>query len=434
MSGKVGRLWGAPGEGKVERYDVVIIGAGMVGSALGCALGQAGFRVALVDPRICPPFRADEPPDIRVSALSPATIEYLDSLGAWSVIKSMRLCPYRKMAVWEQLAAEPKAHNSKPMNRTTFDCREIGHEQLGYIVENNVIRQALHHVLLKQAKVELYSPALPAAFEEGEDGPSVRLDSGETLHAQLVVGADGADSLIRQQAGIGLSSAEYEQRALVATVEICSGPLDITWQAFTPTGPKALLPLPSVGGKHYASLVWYNSPQAVDDLRRLADEAFLEAVRRAFPPELPDIVRLLQRSSFALARRHAKRYFCGGAVLVGDAAHTVNPLAGQGVNLGFADAQCLGDLLIRQHDRGSAFAQPSVLRRYERARYRENLYMQMILDGFYHLFSNNITPVKLARNIGLAVAARFPFGRRQVMRYAMGIRTVGKADRVARRP
>ncbi|CAM3501568.1 UbiH/UbiF/VisC/COQ6 family ubiquinone biosynthesis hydroxylase [Parendozoicomonas haliclonae] len=403
-------------------YDVIIAGAGMVGAAIGCALGQAGMRVALFDPALPEAFDSNSQPDIRVSALSPASISFLDKLGAWSAIKDMRTCPYRRMAVWEKLhdPLSGKLVTSR-FNQTMFDCKEVGTEELGFIVENRVTQLALHAVLKNIPNIELIAPAKPASVNMAGEYAVVTLDNGTSLRAKLLVGADGANSFVRRSCNIGLASEDYEQRALVATVEIPEGPLDITWQAFTATGPLALLPLPECGGKHYASLVWYNLPENINRLMSLSGAEFLDDVRSHFPEELPEMHSLIERGFFPLTRRHASTYIKEKVVLVGDAAHTINPLAGQGVNLGFQDAATLSETVIEAYKAGEAFGSHSVLAGYEKKRRPENTQMQKVMDVFYHLFSNDNMPLKVARNIGLTLAGNFPYGRKKVMRYAMGL-------------
>ncbi len=404
------------------KYDVVIAGAGMVGAAIGCALGRAGMRVALIDPAIPEPFVVDSAPDIRVSALSPASVSFLQQLGAWSYIEAMRLCPYRRMAVWEKLQ-EPlsKRQLSSRFNQTMFDCHEVGADELGFIVENRVTQLGLYEVLKTLSSVEMITPARPVDVHVSDNGVVVTLDNKQVVHGRLLIGADGANSFVRRFCGIGLSSEDYEQQALVATVEIPTGPLDITWQAFTPTGPLALLPLPACDGRNYASLVWYNHPENIKALMMLSGAEFLMEVRSHFPEELPEMLNLVERSSFPLTRRHASSYIKEGIALVGDAAHTINPLAGQGVNLGFQDASALSDIIVTAYRGDQNPGALAVLAQYEKERRPENVRMQRVMDLFYHLFSNEHLPLKIVRNIGLGLAGNFPYGRKKVMGYAMGL-------------
>ncbi len=258
---------------------------------------------------------------------------------------------------------------------------------LGILLKTGVTQLALHQVLSTYDNIELLCPSSPQKLSLNQSSPALTLDNGEEITGKLIIGADGANSFIRQQAGIGLSSEDYEQRALVATVEIPAGPLDITWQAFTATGPLALLPLPSIlsnvdGCKSYASLVWYNQPEAVAELMDQSGEQFLESVRKNYPEELPELLDLVERGWFKLTRRHASTYVKKGVVLVGDSAHTINPLAGQGVNLGFQDAACISGLIVEAWENGQDIGDISILEKYEIKRRPENRKMQMIMGWF----------------------------------------------------
>jgi len=403
-------------------YEVIVLGAGMVGASVACALGQAGMRVALVDSAFPSSYVPSSVPDVRVSAISPASADFLRGLGVWSAIEAARCCSYRELAVWEELTTPPpfRSFSARRWNRTLFDSREAGVDSLGYIVENHIIQQALHQVLSCLDNVDVLIPAVARRVSRDARQVSVRLGENTELVGRLVVGADGAGSFVRRESGIGAFSMSYQQRALVATVSLASAPPDRTWQAFRATGPLAFLPLASSGGTSYASLVWYDLPESVSRLVALAPTAFLDAVRQAFPEELPDMTGLVERRSFPLACSHAHHYVRQGVVLVGDAAHTINPLAGQGANLGFQDAVTLARILERGWRQGRDIACVSLLEEYEKLCRPRNLLMQAIMDGLYRLFSNDALSLKVVRNLGLAVAGRFPAGRRQVMRYAMG--------------
>ncbi|MCK5894264.1 MAG: FAD-dependent monooxygenase [Endozoicomonadaceae bacterium] len=409
-----------------RRYDVIVVGAGMVGSAVGCALGRQGMSVALFDHALPSAFSPDQPPDLRVSALSPATEYFLRDIGAWSQMETMRMCPYRRMAVWEKLHAPltGKEILQRP-NQTLFDCRDLSVDQLGFIVENRVTQLAIHQVIDQLKRVDFFCPSVidDICWESGE--ATLTLKDGAIFEAPLVVGADGAHSQVRQLAGIGLNSEDYTQQALVSTVEIASDQLDITWQAFTPTGPLALLPLSDdANGRSYASMVWYNLPKEVQRLKALSDDAFLNEMVQTYPAELPVIKQLLERGSFPLTKRHALSYVKPGIALVGDAAQTINPLAGQGVNLGFQNVATLVDIISRAYQKKSPFGELAVLNEYERIRRPANRRMQWVMDAFYYTFSNDYVPLKLLRNIGLSVAGRCTLGQKQVMKYAMGLKGI----------
>ncbi|WP_165857381.1 FAD-dependent monooxygenase [Marinobacter sp. JSM 1782161] len=404
-----------------QTFDVIIVGAGMVGAALANGLGRAGLTVALLDRQTPPAFHADETPDLRVSALSAGSEAYLERLGAWSRIHAMRLTPYARLSVWD--ATEHPLSRLLPPGRlrTTFDAAPLGRDHLGHIVENRVTQAALWDQAGSINTISRLTPVEIDSVSESGEGVHLHLADGTQLQGQLLVGADGAQSAIRQMAGIGVTRDQYGQQALVASVRYAGAPQDITWQAFHPSGPRAFLPLHADGDHSWASLVWYDSPARIAELRQLPDDAFLAEVARAFPADLPPLQALAGRGSFPLARQHAKTYASGRTVLVGDAAHTINPLAGQGVNLGFQDAEALQQLLVEARRAGLPLSDTALLQRYEARRRPANQRMMLAMDLFYHAFSNRLPPLHLARNLGLALANSLPFARHQVARYAMGI-------------
>ena len=391
------------------RYDVLIVGGGMVGSALACALGQSGLSVGVLESRLPEAFSPEQPHDLRVSALSIASERFLHNIGAWEGISSRRSCPYKRMKVWE---------SSSRQGATEFDAAESGYTHLGHIVENRIVQLALLERVRQLDNVDLISPARTRRIDYSPGATLLELDNGEQVVGRLVVAADGGDSMVRQAAGIGVTKWDYHQQALVAGVTTAYGQEDITWQQFTPTGPLAFLPLSG----HNASLVWYNTPDEVKRLRALPDELFLEQLHASFPAELGQITALQGRSSFPLRRQHAQQYALEGLVLVGDAAHMIHPLAGQGVNIGLLDAAALAEVLLAAHAQGEAIESLATLGLYEQQRRRHNLLMMQVMDGFYHVFSNDIAPLKLLRNLGLGLAGRVPPARKRVMEFAMGIR------------
>lgn len=391
------------------RYDVLIVGGGMVGSALACALGDSGLSVAVLERQLPRSFDPAQLHDLRVSALSIASERFLENIGAWEGIRSRRNCPYRRMKVWER---------SSTAAATEFDAAEIGHDHLGYIVENRLIQIALLDRLKDFANIDLISPAPTARIDYSPGATLVQLEDGNELIGRLVVAADGGDSRVRQAAGIGVTKWDYEQQALVASVTTAYGQQDITWQQFTPTGPLAFLPLSG----NNASLVWYNTPNQVKRLQALPDTQFLEQLLATFPAELGCITQIQGRSSFPLRRQHAQQYVKEGVALVGDAAHMIHPLAGQGVNIGLLDAASLAEVLLAAHVAGESLCSLDVLSRYEKQRRRHNLLMMQVMDGFYRVFSNDIGPLKMLRNAGLGLAGRLPPARNRVMEFAMGLR------------
>ena len=388
-----------------QEYDVLIVGGGMVGATLACALGDSHLRVGLLEENPPPAFEADQPHDLRVSAVSVASANILKTVGAWSGIAQRRLCPYRRMRVWED------------GGDVEFCSDEINEPVLGHIVENRIIQLSVLDRAKEFSNVDLITGVKTQSVRYNANGSTVTLDDGRTLHGRLLVAADGGFSKVRQSAGMGVSGWDYEQHALVLTVDTASGQQDITWQRFTPQGPQALLPL---DGPH-ASLVWYNTPEEVARLKTLSDDQLLAALEATFPACLGEITKITARGSFPLRRQHALRYIKTGVALIGDAAHMIHPLAGQGVNIGLLDAAALAEVLIGAHKAGEDIGSESVLGRYERMRRKNNLLMMTVMDAFYRAFGNSSGPVRVLRNLGLGLAERLKPAKKIAMSYAMGI-------------
>lgn len=408
-----------------QTFDFIVVGAGMVGAAIANGLADRGHTIALIDQDHPPAFDDHEAPDIRVSALSVGSEHYLRELGVWHHMLAMRGTPYRRLSVWEARGHPVSQWLPGEPPRTTFSAADLKTDHLGHIVENRVTQGALWRKAEQQDTIALFAGASVDTLQDDGENARVTLSDGQLIHGRLVIGADGAASRVRQLAGIGVTRDQYQQQALVASVRYRGAPQDITWQAFHSTGPRAFLPLHDAGpdhaGESWGSLVWYDDPAVHANLKSLSEADFLARVQSAFPQELPPLTALAARASFPIARQHAHHYFQGRVVLVGDAAHTINPLAGQGVNLGFQDAQCLQHLLDNARRTGQDPASPSVLAQYEERRRPANRRMMLTMDAFYHLFSNNRTPLWAARNLGLGLAQTLPFARNRVARYAMGL-------------
>lgn len=385
--------------------DITLIGGGMVGAAAACRLAQSGLTVVVVEAHAPQPFDPDQPMDLRVSAISPASIGLLQACGAWESVLAMRACPYRRLETWE---LEGMA--------TRFAAEQLGVSELGYIVENRVLQLALWQQLQRLPNVRLQVGAQLSALEQRPEGIVCTLSDGRQITSRLLLGADGAQSRTRELAQIGLTSWDYRQACLLINVDIAGGQQDITWQQFTPRGPRAFLPL---AGSH-GSLVWYDTPERVRELQALPLPQLAEQVRREFPERLPEF-SVTAAGSFALTRRHAQRYVSGRVVLLGDAAHTIHPLAGQGVNLGFKDVTALCQPIASALQAGRAWDDPALLLGYERQRRRDNLLMQTAMEGFYLTFSNDLPPVRLLRNMGLLLAEHGGPLKRLALRYALGL-------------
>lgn len=392
----------------MQSTDIIVIGGGMVGSLTAVALAECGFDVVLVE-RQWPDAFSGGAYDLRVSAISHATQRMFEVVDAWSGMQAMRVCPYARMRVWEADA------------ETEFDSDSIGRAQLGHIVENRVIQLAL--LTRAQERLNVICPASIESLTHSADGVTVRLDNGQMLTANLVVAADGARSVVRDLAGISAHGEAYDQHALVASVTTALPQQDITWQRFTVNGPQAFLPL--TGNR--ASLVWYQRADFIAALKSLTDEEFIDALHQQFPAELGQIHSIQGRGSFPLSWQHADSYVKPGVALVGDAAHSVHPLAGQGVNMGMLDAAALVDVIAGagRHDIGSL----RVLRRYERWRKSSNEMMIRFLDGIQRSFQPDeseagllpASAIKIARRLALGAAHHVGPLNKQCIKVAMGL-------------
>lgn len=386
----------------VQQFDISIVGGGMVGAAIALALSQAGLQVALIERQSVSEFDSQSPADIRVSSINLASEAWLSQLGAWQALKQMRLCPYQRLQAFEQ-----------PHSIVTFNAADIKRSHLGHIVENNLLQLALWQQF--GANVRLFCPSSVTALQQSADSATLTLDSGEQLSCKLVVAADGGNSQLRQLAGIGTNGWQYSQACLVALVNTAYPQQDVTWQQFTPSGPKAFLPLCGQQG----SVVWYEEAAKVKQLAALTPAQLTHQLQKAFPAQLGK-VEVVASSWFPLARLDANRYYVGRVVLAGDAAHTINPLAGQGVNLGFADAKLLTELIIDARRHNSDIGSAQLLQSYQRKRKPANLLMMSAMDGFYQVFGKDITPVRKLRQLALSVAARSTMLKTLVARYAVG--------------
>ncbi|MEM7206971.1 MAG: UbiH/UbiF/VisC/COQ6 family ubiquinone biosynthesis hydroxylase [Pseudomonadota bacterium] len=390
-----------------ERTDIAIIGGGMVGGMLACALGDSHYRVIVLEAGSQPSFAPTDDYSLRVSALSLASQRMLECTGAWAGVIDRRACPYRRMRVWDGTGS----------GQTDFDSGNIAETHLGHIVENHVLQLALYERAVEFENIEWRSGSRLENIDVSDESARVTLDSGGSFDAKLIVGADGARSLVRSLCGIEAVGSVYEkQHALVATVETDEGQQDITWQRFVPAGPQALLPLCG----HRASIVWYNTPEEVARIKTLSDDEFIAEMQEAFPAELGDVNLIVGRGSFPLSYQHATHYVKPRIALIGDAAHSIHPLAGQGVNLGLLDAATLAEVLLGQKGKGDA-GSLLALRRYERWRKTQNIAMQSLIDGIYKAFDAQQTPIKFARNALLNAANEISAINRLCMRYASGV-------------
>lgn len=390
-----------------HEFDLIIVGAGVVGAALAAALCDTGLRIAVLDAREPPRFDPHAEWDLRVFALSPASRNLLDSLGVWQTLPADRICAYTAMHVWDA-TGHGQVH---------FDCAEVGEPALGYIAESRLLQFGLWARLQHARHLTAIYPAEPEALDFGPQQVVVTLKGGERLHARLLVAADGAESAVRKLAGIQTIGVVYDQQAIVAHVRTEKYHRGTAWQRFQPTGPIALLPL--ADGR--VSVVWSLDQGYAVKVRALDDKQFCHAVMESSAAVLGRITATTKRAAFPLQRLRVREYVRARLALVGDAAHAVHPLAGQGVNLGLLDVAALSVIIRAASARERDIGDLAVLRRYERARKGDNLAMIMALDGFKRLFSNEIRPVALLRNAGLSAVNRFRPLKSAFMRRAMGL-------------
>ena len=379
----------------MKNYDITIIGAGIVGLSLANSLTESGLRIALIDPRDLNSLPPLQDYDLRVSAITPASTRIFKRLNVWHLIEQQRVTPYHAMRVFDAEAD----------GEISFSSYLFGQAYLGHIVENSVIIRALFQRLQVFPNIDCYFNQQAETLE----GKELQLKSGESLTSDLIVGADGANSWLRQQAGFELKERAYGHQAIVATVKTERPHANTAWQNFHHTGPVALLPL---SDPHYSSLVWSSS----EDLMPLSDEDFSRQLSREFPDDLGEINLASQRLAFPLRYRHAKTYIKPGIALVGDAAHTIHPLAGQGVNLGLLDAACLSEAVSKARD----INDPRLLRRYNRHRQGHNRLMATSMDAFKYLFASHQPSLIMARNQGLNTINQLPMIKQHVINVAMG--------------
>ncbi|MBT8149698.1 MAG: UbiH/UbiF/VisC/COQ6 family ubiquinone biosynthesis hydroxylase, partial [Gammaproteobacteria bacterium] len=362
--------------------------------------------------------------DSRVSALTQASCDFFAQLGVWPRIEALRSCQFQRMQVWD----------ARGTSAIGFDADAIGAKQLGYIVENRVLTAALHATLRQREQVSIIDGVsmtqlqLPASSAVADSG-CIQLDNGDSLSARLIVAADGAASPCRDALSMPLRQWDYGQDAIVCSVEMAKPHQCTAWQIFTEEGPLAFLPLARAGERGLAvqqqsrlcSIVWSQRRPRAEALMALDDDAFKQELARALEHRLGQVVTLSPRYSFPLRQQHAIEYVREGFALIADAAHTIHPLAGQGINLGFADVKALAGILDNAVASGHAPGELAVLKRYQRERKTENLAMMAIVEGFKQLYDAPVPlPLLWLRNWGMHSVDQQAWLKNRILKYAMG--------------
>lgn len=407
----------------MKNFDCAVVGGGMIGAASALALSQLGLTVALIEQSEPNSFDKSQGLDLRVSAISLASEYLLAQLGAWEQVKKWRACPYKRLGVWEDEYAY-----------TEFNANDIDQNHLGHIVENRLIQLSLWQQIQTQKNIQLFCPEKLISLKQGNEKATLVLEKF-SITAKLVIAADGANSQVRQFVNIGVTSWDYQQSAMLINVKTQLLQQDITWQQYLPTGPVAFLPLSkkSVSAEldnsktdqvGYASLVWYHKRDEIKRLSGLSNQQLQHEVMRVFPKRLGPI-EVVEKGAFPLTRRHANTYQNNRVLLLGDAAHTINPMAGQGVNLGFKDVNALQSVIASAIGNGECWHNSQVLGRYEKNRRKDNLLMQSTMDVLYHTFSHPSPCVKAFRNASLFAFNKLPIlnsvVKSKALAYACGV-------------
>ena len=404
-------------ESSAPQYDIIIVGAGMVGALAACLLSQPSsikkatpLKIALVDNLVATPFNSDQF-DPRVAAITEKSRQLLIDCGVWPDIKSLRTSPYLAMNVWD----------AESTGRIRFDCHDIHLPNLGHIIESSVIVDTLLNKIASLDNIDFICPTTIHQYQKQPDMITVEMDDGTCIAGSLLIGADGGNSKVRDHFNFNCKQWDYQQEAIVATIKTENPNQQTAWQRFMPTGPLALLPLNNQGDLHHSSIVWSQQPSIADGLMALDDGQFCDELTRASERCLGTVTSVSRRYKFPLRQNHAVDYVLPRVALVGDAAHTIHPLAGQGVNLGFADVAALADEVTRARMRDIDLGDESILKRYQRRRKPENLATMGAMEGFKNLFSADQLPLRLLRSLGMSQLDKMAPLKNEIIKRAMGL-------------
>lgn len=387
-------------------YDLTIVGGGMVGLTLAASLAKSTLNIAIIENNQANSL--SETPATRVSAISAASRTIFEKLDVWPAINQQRITPYDTMAVWEK----------DSFGKIAFDAQQVDATQLGYIIENEQIQHALLTTVQKQTNVTFYSPDKLTNIALGDGEAWLTLESGKNITTKLVVGADGANSWVRNKVDIPLTHWDYNHHALVATIKTDLAHEHCARQVFTPDGPLAFLPLFE---KDLCSIVWSVPPEKAKQLLALSDAEFNKQLTRTFDNRLGFCELQSERNSFPLTMRYARDFAKHRIALIGDAAHTIHPLAGQGVNLGLLDAVSLAQCIVENSDADKDIGVYAHLRQFERWRKTEATQMIASMEILKQLFHGDNPIQKTARDLALIFADNVSPLKKQFIKQAMGL-------------
>lgn len=386
------------------RFDVIIQGAGMAGLMLARALAPLGLKIAIVDATPVQRWAGGEW-TLRVIAVTVTSERILRQLGVWEDLA--RVSPFRAIQAWDAIGN----------GQVLFDSADIAESHLGHIVENRLIQTVLYDRLLQDENVSMLIPAGIETLQVNDAEANVTLDDGRRLQARLVVGADGANSIVRRLSGIEVNGRDYHQSGLVTVVQTELPHAEIARQRFLPGGPLAFLPL----ADGQCSIVWSQPTQQAQRRLQLDDATFCAELSEAFGEILGRVESCSARAAFPLRWQQARAYVAPRVALIGDAAHVIHPLAGQGANLGFLGAAVLAEEIERAHRADRDIGGLGPLRRYQRRRRGDSLLMQTTMDAFHYAFDNSSPWLSLSRSAGLNLVDRVPPLKTFFMQRAMGL-------------
>ncbi len=390
--------------------DAAVVGGGVVGAACALALSQQGLQVTLIEHAEPPAWRSAEA-DPRVYAFAPDSAALFESLGVWDAVRDARAHPYRRMRVWDAAGGE----------ELRFDADAFAVKQLGWIIEHALLQDRLW-AALRRSNVTVRCPARVVALEQNEDSATLELDDGLRVEARIAIAADGGQSTLRELAGIGMNTEDYGQRGVVAYVATDRAHEDTAWQRFLPTGPLAFLPCAATAdAQNVSSIVWTLPDAEAARVAELDDAAFAEELTRAFASRLGDVRPLSPRIAFPLRRQLADAYVAGRVLAIGDAAHVVHPLAGQGVNLGLRDVSALRDSVAAAQQRRVDWSAPHRLARWARARRSDATASAYAFSAINRVFSNDHVATTLLRGHALGLAGKIAPLNRALWRHAAGV-------------